>query len=431
MLPTPASCAASETMTLTGVPVRVSSDPACAPNASGMSSCDGDHLRRIAISTTTGRRAATDAFTVTSAVTSATSTIITVRMRAREPPTRSTSWCPAQVVTPLASSPPLTTKSEAMNTTVGSPKPARACSRSRTPVPQSASATPTATAATGNRSHTKTATVTARTKNVIVESLISTTAECVPRRARQAPGRGSLQGSGDAEHHERRDRQRAHQRQHEANPSVVPDACERDAGHDHSARGGDEPRNAGAPAPARDDERTRHVGEVAERGEKRHREGRVPRGRWNAEGDPGVDEHHERREDRCVGAADGVLHPAEDRVDRLRVVEDHCHAAGEDDCDARADEVAEALGDVPGDLLLAVARDQADDDRRHEEERRELGEPPAEVPPRVVRNRLVRVRVDVLLQVEDRVPRDDREDEQGEAERRDPEHELLASGEHQ
>ena len=41
--------AASETITFTGVPVSASSEPACAPNASGISSCDGERPSRTAI----------------------------------------------------------------------------------------------------------------------------------------------------------------------------------------------------------------------------------------------------------------------------------------------------------------------------------------------------------------------------------------------
>jgi alkanesulfonate monooxygenase SsuD/methylene tetrahydromethanopterin reductase-like flavin-dependent oxidoreductase (luciferase family) len=43
-------------------------------------------------------------------------------------PIRAISSCPAHDVTPAASSPSLTTKSEAMKITVGSPKPAKTCS---------------------------------------------------------------------------------------------------------------------------------------------------------------------------------------------------------------------------------------------------------------------------------------------------------------
>ncbi len=58
-----------------------------------------------------------------------------------------------------------------MKITVGSPKPASACSRSRTPVAQSESAVPIATIPTGSRSQTNAITTTARTRKVIVESL--------------------------------------------------------------------------------------------------------------------------------------------------------------------------------------------------------------------------------------------------------------------
>ena len=56
--------------------------------------------------------------------------------RAPLSPARVMSSCPAQAVTPVASSASLTTKSVAMKITVGSPKPASACSRSRTPAPR-------------------------------------------------------------------------------------------------------------------------------------------------------------------------------------------------------------------------------------------------------------------------------------------------------
>ena len=55
----PASTAASDTSTFTGVPVSASIDPACAENTSGISSCDVGRPNRIAVTTTTGRRAAT------------------------------------------------------------------------------------------------------------------------------------------------------------------------------------------------------------------------------------------------------------------------------------------------------------------------------------------------------------------------------------
>ncbi len=61
-----------------------------------------------------------------------------------------TCW-PTQAVTPVESRESLTTKRQAMNTTVGSPKPASACPRSRIPVSQSMTDTPIATIASGIR----------------------------------------------------------------------------------------------------------------------------------------------------------------------------------------------------------------------------------------------------------------------------------------
>ena len=55
-------------MTFTGVPVSVSIDPACAPNTSGISSCEGDRPVRTAITTTTGSSAATAPLTLITAV---------------------------------------------------------------------------------------------------------------------------------------------------------------------------------------------------------------------------------------------------------------------------------------------------------------------------------------------------------------------------
>jgi len=75
-------------------------------------------------------------------------------------------------VTPLESSPSLTTNRDAMKITVGSPKPPSDCSSSSTPEAQSESATPSATTATGRRSQTKTAIVAPRIRNVMVDWLI-------------------------------------------------------------------------------------------------------------------------------------------------------------------------------------------------------------------------------------------------------------------
>ena len=114
--------------------MSASIEPAWAPNTSGISSCDGDRPRRTAITTTTGSSAATDPLTLISAVRPATSSIIRTSSRVRLSPTRATSSWPAQVVTPEASRPSLTTNSVAMKMTAGSPNPARAWVRSRTPV---------------------------------------------------------------------------------------------------------------------------------------------------------------------------------------------------------------------------------------------------------------------------------------------------------
>ena len=121
-------------MTFTGVPVSASIEPACAPKTSGISSCDGERPSRTPITTITGSSAATAPLTLMSAVRPATSSSIRTISRVRLSPTRAMSSCPAQVVTPLASSPSLTTNSVAMKITAGSPNPASAWARSRTPV---------------------------------------------------------------------------------------------------------------------------------------------------------------------------------------------------------------------------------------------------------------------------------------------------------
>lgn len=69
----PASAAASLTRMLTGVPVRASSDPACAEKASGISIRLGVMPARTATTTTTGISAATAPLTLISAVRTATS----------------------------------------------------------------------------------------------------------------------------------------------------------------------------------------------------------------------------------------------------------------------------------------------------------------------------------------------------------------------
>ena len=121
--------AASETITFTGVPVSASSEPAWAAKASGISSCDGERPSRTAITTTTGSSAATAPLTLISAVSSGDEQHHAARSAASgsRRPGAISCW-PAQVVTPVASSPSLTTNSDAMKMTVGSPKPASAWS---------------------------------------------------------------------------------------------------------------------------------------------------------------------------------------------------------------------------------------------------------------------------------------------------------------
>ena len=81
-------------ITLTGVPVSASSEPACAAKATGISSCDGERRRRTAIRTTTGVSAATEALTVMNAVTRATTAIVSTTTRVRSFPTRAISAWP-------------------------------------------------------------------------------------------------------------------------------------------------------------------------------------------------------------------------------------------------------------------------------------------------------------------------------------------------
>ncbi len=87
------------------------------------SSCDGERPRRTAVTTATGTSAATEPLTLISIVRTATSSIVSTTSRVRLSPARAISCCPAHAVTPEESSPSLTTNSEAMKITVGSPKP--------------------------------------------------------------------------------------------------------------------------------------------------------------------------------------------------------------------------------------------------------------------------------------------------------------------
>ena len=78
-------------MTLTGVPVSASIEPACAANANGSISFEGDRPRRTAMTTTIGTSAATAPFTLITAVSSATSSIVSTTSRVWLVPARAMS----------------------------------------------------------------------------------------------------------------------------------------------------------------------------------------------------------------------------------------------------------------------------------------------------------------------------------------------------
>ena len=164
---------------MTGVPVKASSEPACAANTSGINSCDGALLSRTAMTTTTGSSAATAPLTLMRAVSKATRSIVSSNRRVRlsAPALLISNW-PAQAVTPLCSSPALTTNSAAMKMTAGSPKPARACCKERMPVAQSASGVAMATTTTGSLLVTNRTMMHAIRRPMIAISLTS----CFPRR---------------------------------------------------------------------------------------------------------------------------------------------------------------------------------------------------------------------------------------------------------
>jgi hypothetical protein len=170
--PDPASCAASETMTLTGLPVSMRSDPALPANASGMSICEGGSWIRVASTMTSGRSAATEPLRVISAVRIAQRTQTATSRRERCVPARATICWPTHVVTPVASIPSLTTNRVAMNITTGSPKPARTAVDDSTPVAQRDSAVRIATTPTGSRFQTKRTTTAARMSRLRVASSI-------------------------------------------------------------------------------------------------------------------------------------------------------------------------------------------------------------------------------------------------------------------
>ena len=127
--PAPTESDASDTMMLTGLPVRTSSDPALPANAMGMSMRDAGRAVRRAIMTTIGRRAATAPLRLMSAVSPAQRPITETSNRSELSPASDTRRPPAQAVRPVRSIPSLTTNRVAMNTTTGSPNPAVASSR--------------------------------------------------------------------------------------------------------------------------------------------------------------------------------------------------------------------------------------------------------------------------------------------------------------
>ena len=83
-----ASNSASDTMTLTVLPLSTSSAPALAANASGMSICDVDCFDRRDASTTTGSSAAAAPLGVTSAAMTADRPMSAISSRLRAVPAR-------------------------------------------------------------------------------------------------------------------------------------------------------------------------------------------------------------------------------------------------------------------------------------------------------------------------------------------------------
>ena len=160
-------------MTFKGAPSRVSMLALCAAKQSGKRSCDVGTPSRSATTMTTGSREATAPLTLTVAVASAASRQTKMNARVRLAPDFSTSNWPAQVVTPAASRPVLTTNSPATRTTVGSPKPASASFALRIPVKNSASDTPIPTITAGILFHMNNASAMAISVNTTAMSLMA------------------------------------------------------------------------------------------------------------------------------------------------------------------------------------------------------------------------------------------------------------------
>ena len=139
--PSPASTAASETSTFTGVPVSASSEPAWPANTSGISSCDGgrpqphrhdhDHRQQRRDRAVDADQRGQHRDQQHHQDEQPRPALARLRGSGAGRPRRSRRSRRA---------PALTTNSEAMKITAGSPKPASAWPRSSTPVAQSASA---------------------------------------------------------------------------------------------------------------------------------------------------------------------------------------------------------------------------------------------------------------------------------------------------
>ncbi len=166
---------------MTGVPVSSSIEPQCAPNTSGIRSWLGERPSRTAITTTTGSSAATAPLTEISALSTPTSSIMNTISRVRLVPACVIRSCPAQAVTPVTSSPALSTNSEATKIVAGSPKPASAWFSVSSPLAHSASAQPRQTITTGKRSHMNSATTAPMMAKTVQISLTSNPCSVVRR----------------------------------------------------------------------------------------------------------------------------------------------------------------------------------------------------------------------------------------------------------
>ncbi len=171
--PVPVSAAASDTITLTGLPVRVSSAPARAVNASGMSTADGGRLVRAAMATSIVSSAGAGPLGVIRAEVTADSASAATSNRVGPGPVRRMRRSPAQAVRPALSSASLTTNSDAMNATIGSPNPATTRSAGSTPLAYRASMEMIATASTGSRLQTNSTMTPATMSRLAAASVMS------------------------------------------------------------------------------------------------------------------------------------------------------------------------------------------------------------------------------------------------------------------